>query len=88
MTELTPQKQFDNIVNTYLENLNYISSEKILTNYNQTKDGIMSGYKKFDKNWWNKRLQAHTYFHKIQNIKKLKLNKNLDFYLTRMINKI
>ena len=72
----------------YLENLNYISSEKILTNYNQTKDGIMSGYKKFDKNWWNKRLQAHTYFHKIQNIKKLKLNKNLDFYLTRMINKI
>ena len=22
MTELTPQKQFDNIVNTYLENLN------------------------------------------------------------------
>ena len=71
----------------YIENINYIFPEKILTNYNQTKGGIMSGYKKFDKNWWNKRLQAHAYLHKIQNMKKLKLNKNLDFYITRLMNK-
>ena len=75
-------------VYAYLENINHILSEEILTNYSQSKDGIMSSYKKFDKNWWDKRLQAHMYFHKIQNIKKLKLNKNLDFYVTKLINKL
>ena len=72
----------------YIEKNNQILSEKTLTNYNQTSDGIMSNYKKFDKNWWKKRLQAHMYLHKIQNNKNLKLNKNLDYYITSLINKI
>ena len=46
MTELTPQKQFDNIVNTYLENLNS-STDK--TPEFEIRFGT-KGYRKISKN--------------------------------------
>lgn len=62
--------------------------DQILTNYNQNTDGIMSKYKKFNKNWWERRMQAHQYFQKICDIKNLNCSKNFDYYFTRLINKI
>ncbi len=72
---------------------NFMKKTKImydnnLTFYTQTSDGIMSSYKKFDKNWWKRRMQAHQYLHTIVGPKKLKYYKNLDYYVTNLINKI
>lgn len=72
---------YANIVNT-----NNFVLENNLTNYNQTSDGIMSKYRKFDKKWWKKRLQAHNYLHNVQKQVRIKTNKNLDYYVTRFYN--
>ena len=36
-----------------------------LTFYNQTQNGIMSSYKKYDKNWWEKKNAGSSFFKKI-----------------------
>ena len=59
-----------------------------LTYYNQTNDGIMSSYSKYDKNWWIRRMQAHEYLHKIAEHGNVKNYKNLDYHVTKLINKI
>ena len=59
--------------------------DQILTNYNQNNDGIMSKFKKFNKNWWHRRFQAHEYLNKICTMKNYKVNKNFDYYLTNFI---
>ncbi len=59
--------------------------DQILTNYNQNNDGIMSTYKKFNKNWWHRRFQAHEYLNKICIMKNYKVNKNFDYHLTNFI---
>ena len=72
---------------SFIEKKREIFNKKIVTNYRQTNEGIMSNYKKFDHNWWQKRLQAHNYLHKIKEIKKVKINKNLDYYVTKLFTK-
>ena len=47
----------------------------------------MSNYRKFDHNWWQKRLQAHNYMNAIKEIKKININKNLDYYVTKLFTK-
>ena len=81
--------EIDFRLNTYanIEENNNIFTDLNLTIYNQVPDGIMSNYSKFDKKWWEKRLQAHKYSHLIKREKNLTVNKNLDFFVTNLINK-
>ena len=72
---------------SHIQNKKNLFKDKILTNYNQTNDGIMSEYKKFNSVWWKKRLQAHMYLHEIQYLNKKRVFKNLDYYVTKFINK-
>ena len=57
-----------------------------LTFYFQDKKGeSSSNFKKFGKNWWSRRMQAHEYMTYL--FKKNKINyKNLDYFLTKTIN--
>lgn len=72
---------------SYLEKQSVLFNE-ILTNYNQNTNGIMSTYKKFNKNWWERRQQAHNYLSKICIMKNYQSKKNLDYYFTNFINKL
>ncbi len=71
----------------FIENKQNFLLDDSLTFYNQTQDGIMSNYKKFDKKWWKKRMQAHQYFQKISDKKNFNYKKNIDYYFTRLINR-
>ena len=48
----------------------------------------MSNYKRFNKNWWERRQQAHNYLSEICVMKNHKFKKNLDYYFTNLINKL
>lgn len=72
---------------SYLEKQSVVFDE-ILTNYNQNTEGIMSNYKRFNKNWWVRRQQAYNYLSKICVMKNHKFKKNLDYYFTNLINKL
>jgi hypothetical protein len=56
-----------------------------LTFYRKVNDGIMSKLKKFSKNWWIKRLDAHYFIYDIYKQNKITHKKNYDFYLTKAI---
>ena len=59
---------------------------KNLTFYFQDKKGESnSNFKKFGKNWWSRRMQAHEYMVYLFKKNKIKY-KNLDFFLTKTIN--
>ena len=58
--------------------------DEILTNYNQNSEGIMSTYKKFNKDWWHRRFQAHEYLNKINLKRNYQINKKLDYYITNL----
>lgn len=80
-------------IDTRLNIFSYVNKKRVifdknLTNYNQVSDGIMSKYKKFNKNWWQRRLQAHEYLNEIYTKKNYKFNVNPDYYLTKLINQI
>ena len=73
--------------------LSYLINDKInfigkyLTYYRVTNNSVSSGYIKFSRIWWNRRLQAHQYIFYL--VKKKILKKNpfmLDYILTKMIN--
>ena len=64
---------------------NYIHLNEYLTFYRKVNDGIMSKLKKFSKNWWIKRLDAHYFIYDIYKQNKLTHKKNYDFYLTKAI---
>ena len=58
------------------------------TYYRQSENSISSEYKFLSKNWWSRRMEAHNfiiYFFKKNNIK---YKKNLDYSITKLINKI
>ena len=64
---------------------NYYILKENVTFYRETEGGIMSNLKKYSKKWWIKRNQAHEYM--INLLKKNKIKyKNLDYYVTKMIN--
>tara|TARA_B100001093_G_scaffold89240_1_gene81299 strand:- start:1301 stop:2068 length:768 start_codon:yes stop_codon:yes gene_type:complete len=90
----TLSKEFTNIwldlrvilFSKYLHTYNTIDEN--LTYYRQTEDNVSSNFKKFSKNWWSRRNEAHDYFFDFTIKNNLKIKKNLDFYVTKFINKI
>ena len=37
--------------------------------------------------WWKRRYEAHNYFFNFIKLNNIKKNKNLDFYISKLINK-
>ena len=58
-----------------------------LTYYRQTDKNISSKFKKYSRSWWNRRSEAHDYFFDFMKKNNLKLKKNLDYYITKVINR-
>ena len=69
----------------YLEKYNVI--EENLTFYRQFEGNESSKFKKFSKSWWQRRSLAHDYFLNFKLMNNLKIGKNLDFYVSKIINK-
>ena len=69
----------------YLDKYKVINEN--LTFYRQFEGNISSKFKKFSKSWWQRRNLAHEYFLNFKMINNLKEGKNLDFYITKLINK-
>tara|TARA_B100000424_G_C22862380_1_gene459522 strand:+ start:202 stop:969 length:768 start_codon:yes stop_codon:yes gene_type:complete len=73
------------IFSKYLDNYNVI--EENLTYYRQTESNVSSKFKKYSINWWKRRNEAHDYFFEFIEKNNLKIKKNFDFYITKIINK-
>ena len=69
----------------YLDSYNTINEN--LTYYRQTDDNVSSKFKKYTKSWWRRRNEAHNYFFNFMKKNNLKTQKNLDFYVTKLVNK-
>ena len=67
--------------------LNYKIINDNLTYYRQTEDNVSSKFKKYSKNWWKRRNEAHDYYFYFMKKNNLKTKKNLDFYFTKILNK-
>ena len=74
------------IYSKYLHSYNIINEN--LTYYRQTDDNVSSKFRKFSRNWWQRRKEAHDYFFEFMKKNNLKINRNLDFYFTKIISKI
>ena len=59
-----------------------------LTYYRQTEENISSKFKKYSKKWWNRRNEAHEYYIDFMSKNKIKTKKNLDYYITKIINRV
>ena len=68
----------------YILNDYHIINEN-LTFYRKTITNESSKFKKFSKNWWKRRMQAHQFFQKFSKDNNLNFNKNLDFFVTKII---
>ena len=69
----------------YLLNYNVVNEN--LTYYRQTENNVSSKFKKYSKNWWKRRNEALDYYFYFMNRNNLKSEKNLDFYVKKIINK-
>ncbi len=56
-----------------------------LTYYRRTENNVSSKFKKYSKNWWKRRSQAHEYFHTFCKNNDIKFEKNLDYLLTKFV---
>jgi glycosyltransferase involved in cell wall biosynthesis len=65
----------------YYKKINYCG-----TVYTKINDGIFSITKKFSSNWWKKRNEAFNFVNKIIKFNIFKINLNLDFATTKLIN--
>lgn len=68
----------------YIHNYNVIDDN--LTYYRQTEDNVSSNFSKYSKKWWKRRREAHDYYFNFMKNNNLKIQKNLDFYITKIIN--
>ena len=68
-------------------NGDYNCLSKNLTIYRQHEGNVSSRFKKFNKLWWQRRKQAHDYFIYFMKKNKLKMKKNFDLHITKLINK-
>ena len=66
-----------------LKNFNRVN--KNLTYYRRTENNISSNFRKFSKNWWKRRDQAHEYFHFFCKNNDIKFKKNLDYLFTKFV---
>ena len=64
---------------------NFQKVNENLTYYRRTENNISSNFRKFSKNWWKRRSQAHEYFRAFCNNNDIKFKKNLDYLLTRLV---
>jgi glycosyltransferase involved in cell wall biosynthesis len=64
---------------------NFLVTDLNLTVYRKVPDGVMSKIKKFSRNWWKKRLQAHYFIFDLYKKNEIQYKKNYDFYLTKAI---
>ena len=69
----------------YINKYNVI--EENLTFYRQYEGNVSSKFKKFNKFWWKRRSQAHDYFFNLMKLNNINTKKNLDFYVTKLVNK-
>ena len=65
---------------------NFFILNKNLTYYRQTTEMISSDFTFLSKRWWKRRMQAHKYVKYFFSKQKVKYNKNLDYFLTSIIN--
>lgn len=65
---------------------NFIILEDNLTYYRQTNTHYSSNYKKYTISWWRKRLEAHEFFFDFARRNNIKIKKNLDVLVTKLIN--
>ena len=61
--------------------------DETLTFYRHSNENISSKFKKFTKPWWERRNEAHDYFSEFMKNNNLKFKKNLDYYVTKIVNK-
>lgn len=59
-----------------------------LTYYRQSNENVSSKFKKYSKSWWIRRNEAHDYYFDFIKKNNLKFRKNLDYYITKIINKL
>ena len=69
----------------YLHKYNIINEN--LTFYRQFEGNVSSKFKRFSKTWWQRRYEAHEYFSNFVELNKLRINRNFDFFMTKLINK-
>ena len=76
--------------NVYIRNLNkkHLILKNDITYYRQVKDGIMSNTKKFSKNWWNKRLEAHEYMKKLLKKNNINYDNKIDYFLSNLMSRL
>lgn len=90
---LISSKRFDNVwLDFRILILSYLKFGKVylvnnhFTFYQQKKDSVSSGFKKFGKIWWLRRMEAHNFIFYLK--KKLNIKKNIfyfDYLLTKFI---
>ena len=66
-----------------LKNFNRVNEN--LTYYRKTENNVSSKFKKYSKNWWKRRNQAHKYYQSFCKNNDIKFEKNLDYLLTNFI---
>ncbi len=59
-----------------------------LTYYRQSDGNVSAKFKKYSKSWWIRRHEAHNYYLDFMKKNNLRFKKNLDYYFTKMINKL
>ena len=69
----------------YLHNYDVINEN--LTYYRITEENVSSKFNKFSKKWWIRRNEAHDYFFNFSKKNNLRVSKNLDFFITKIVNK-
>ena len=69
----------------YLDKYKVINEN--LTFYRQFEGNISSKFKKFSKSWWQRRNLAHEYFINFKMINNLNVSKNIDYYISKLVNK-
>lgn len=65
---------------------NFKILNKNLTFYRKSNDNVSSGFKFLSNAWWKRRSQAHNYIKYFFVKNNIPYKKNLDFYITRLIN--
>jgi len=65
----------------------YETFNENLTYYRQSDENISSKFKKYSKSWWNRRNDAHNYLLNFLKKNNLIHKKNLDYYITKIVNK-
>ena len=66
---------------------NFFVLEKNLTFYRQSTNTVSSKFQFLSNSWWERRKQAHNYVKYFLKKNKIDYKKNLDYFLTSIVNK-